>query len=538
MRILWIDDDSDVQKEQDWFGNILEQHEVQSISDFEEATDKISNQLEQYDLIVIDINLLKQEESISAQVQQDAARFDISPQEYLQEAGFHLYLKLLAQGFEQERIVFMTGNVDSEDVAQLIKEFKATFDPARYKELHKKLRAKMSSEERQEFDGLVEEANKTSIFTFLDRWHQDQKKSVAGKFVEELKSVITDSRLEDDKKSQMVAFVEKCKQVDVLDNDIHNIYNRFEKRFTEARLIPPKAIKKSPITEEVADKLQKWLQQFCERRKDNQLLYDYLTLRRGILNVVSDILGNTDIEIADDFHDLDKGTFLNGIVWLLRDFRISENQYSDVYFALCDYLSKPYERFGRELDKDEECHVKLPLVRLRNWISHGLIEGSQTQFSAQEAGFTFLMAMKSMFNQESYGQHDELKQLYPQESPTHQDILADLVRMYQSQYRDKYAHPLDVIYRKTQKENTKKGTGNKNWKNENYILNFYAAYLFSATKQTNPHYDGKKQSYPRNVKVDKFHPSLIQVCYYYELKETPFNGIAIQQLRQQLKNNW
>jgi hypothetical protein len=47
MRILWIDDDYEAEKEHSWFGNIREQHEVQSVADFEEAYQKMSNQLEQ-----------------------------------------------------------------------------------------------------------------------------------------------------------------------------------------------------------------------------------------------------------------------------------------------------------------------------------------------------------------------------------------------------------------------------------------------------------------------------------------------------------
>ncbi|HEC84493.1 MAG: hypothetical protein DRR08_24715 [Candidatus Parabeggiatoa sp. nov. 2] len=541
MRILWIDDDYDEQKEQDWFGNIREQHEVQSVTDFEDAYQTISNQLEQYDLIVIDINLYK-EGGENELVEPLAKQFGISPKEYLEEGGFHLYLKLLAQGFDTDRIVFLTGNVDTkDDTADMIREMTTamtTGDNDRYTVLYKALRTKMLPEQQQTFDYLViKVAKKTQISEFLAQWHQEREAS-AGKVAEEaeeIETVIKNSQLDDDKQEKMLAFLKECKQpVEPLGNDIHNIYNRFEKRFREARLIPPKAIKKSPV--EVANELQKWLRQFCERRDGNKLLYEYLTLRRGILNLVRD-MADSRIQITNDFHDLDKNTFLNGIVWLLRDFSLPETKYNDVYFALCDYLSKPYERFGRELDKDEERHFKLPLVRLRNWISHGLIEGSQTHFSAQEACFTFLIAMKSMFNQEMYGQHNELKRLYPQESPRHQDILENLVGMYQHQYRHQYANPLEVIHWKTQKDNNpKKENGEKYqyWKDENYLMHFYAAYLFSATRQINPHdRSGTEQKYPRRVTSDKFNP-FIQVCYYHELKDTPFNGIAIQQLRQQL----
>jgi hypothetical protein len=344
-------------------------------------------------------------------------------------------------------------------------------------------------------------------------------------------------------------FLEKWveKRKSEIASSTQDTYNDVKERFIEAGIEPPEAIKKpaedSPELQKRSE-LQEWLAKFCQPSETNQALYDFLTLRRGILNVVNELENDID-NITDDFQDLDKGTFLKGIKWLLRDFHVPEDKYSDVYFALCDYLSKPYERFGKEnLNKDKERHFKLPLVRLRNWISHGLIIGSNTRFSAKEAGLIFLMVMKSMFNQEKYGQPDELKRLYSSESVVHKQMLYELVGMYQSQYRDREANPLDVIYRRTQKEiNTKELDGERYmyWKDENYIMHFYAAYLFSATKPVNPRYrdketkEIKEASYPRNVYPDKLNPLAIQICYYHELQDTPFSSIVLQQLRPQLE---
>jgi len=450
MRILWIDDDYDPQKEPDWFGNILEQHEVQAITDFEEAYHNISNQLEQYDIIVIDINLFK-EGCESELVKTHAKQFDLSPKEYLEEGGFHLYLELLAQGFDQKRIVFLTGNVDTEDdTAQLIQEMKTaitTKDRDRYKVCHQKLRTKMSPEEQQSFDALIREGKSEPIFIFLHQWHQERKAATAGKVADEIKTVITDSPLAEDKKETLFAFLEESKKhVELLGNDIRNIYNRFNKRFREARLIAPKAIKKSPV--EVGAELQQWLRQFCERREDNALLYDYLVLRRGILNVLDDIETNhypLTAPFADEADPVNAATFLKGIQLILKKAfsKPSEEEQGYLFLTLCDYLTKHFERFSKELfngwfkgQRLDEMKLDkafiIPTYFIRNWIAHGLLNHSQS-LSAQDIGFLFILVIRSMFNLPCL---DAFKSLYSIPTLKAQDFIRQL-----SELHEYYSYP-------------------------------------------------------------------------------------------------
>ena len=60
MRILWIEDDPNI-SEREFFGsNVFKAHEIVQIREFETASKVISEDLEQYDYIIIDtVNKLK-----------------------------------------------------------------------------------------------------------------------------------------------------------------------------------------------------------------------------------------------------------------------------------------------------------------------------------------------------------------------------------------------------------------------------------------------------------------------------------------------
>lgn len=534
MRILWIDDDYDEQKKQNWFGDILEQHEVQAIANFEEASDEISVRLEHYDLMVIDINLFKEGTKIESIINR-AEQFDLSPREYLQEGGFHLYLQLLKQGFAQNRIIFLTGNVDTEDDTELlIDEMKETRDVATYKERHNKLRTKMSPEEQQTFDALVNAKKREPIFTFLRQWQQDKKAATIGKFTEELKTVITGSQLDDNKKNRMFAFVEECKQkVHIGGNDIHDIYNRFKKRFNEARLIPPKAIKKSPI--EVAGELQQWLRQFCERDSNNPITYDYLTLRRGILDVLNHIEDNKPPLNASFDKDSDDpvniSVFLTGLRFLLQNHKVppSDDETQYLYLSLCDYLTKPFERFASkdlykgtykpigklEIKLDKE--YAIPAYLVRNWIAHTVMDNSQSKLDAQDVGFIFLTVIKCMLGN---GGLKAFKSFYCYPKVDDDVLINQLVDLQNQRYD--YLKPIfDVISSKGQKN------VNSHWQTEDFVGHIYASFLFccvTVARKTKAKKKPQTSSYWVNLtyNVESKSDNSLKSIAYHRLKERKF----------------
>ena len=55
MRILWIKDDPDISEKEFFGSNVFKAHEIVQIREFETAAKVISEDLEQYDYIIIDI---------------------------------------------------------------------------------------------------------------------------------------------------------------------------------------------------------------------------------------------------------------------------------------------------------------------------------------------------------------------------------------------------------------------------------------------------------------------------------------------------
>ena len=93
MRILWIEDDPNI-SERDFFGsNVFKAHEILQIREFETAAKVISEDLEQYDYFIIDINLENSPVGDFANGLID--QFNLTEKAFLKEAGFHLYIQLM-----------------------------------------------------------------------------------------------------------------------------------------------------------------------------------------------------------------------------------------------------------------------------------------------------------------------------------------------------------------------------------------------------------------------------------------------------------
>jgi CheY-like chemotaxis protein len=449
MRILWVEDDVNVARNQPiLFGDFLKSHGFKHISDFSLADSEISDKLYKYDLIILDINLNNSSED--ERITELAKKFELSNTAFLEEAGFHLYLNLLKQGFPQTQVIFMTGNVNTKgaragEIQRFKKAINESTDAKKQQQAAQELARLMSDDEPDEFYQVLRRGVRTQIFQWVDEWGKEPTEIFDGETVK-------------------------------------NTYEIFEQRFKEARLIPPGAIDKK---QDCSTNLKNWLGSHCERNidKDKGLNYDYLTLRRGILNVVTEIKDDSAIELNPTFQELDKTTFLEGLTCHLREFSLPKTKYCQLlYSILCEYLTKPFQEAykGKGLTQDENVenrHLKLPLYNLRNWIVHGLLVGSNTRLSAQEVGITFLLAMKGIFNVEKYGYCEELKQLFDTSSITRQQLI-DQIKMLSR--REKYyaarrkkQTSFDVIHYKTNK-----GL-NGNWPQENYIRHFYATYLFS-----------------------------------------------------------
>lgn len=419
MRILWIEDDT--LEISDFFGPHQQFHDIEKQGDFSTAYQTLERRLRYYDVLVIDIDLRHSDDQ-QALVHQRASLFELSGEDFLKEAGFHLYLNALEQGFPKKRMAFLTGNMNPDLRSKVYRKFKAAFEASQeeWDASIDELKQLMSSKQRQSFDEVLATQEEKIILEWLNHWLGHRA--------------------------------------------YEDTYEKFVHRFKEARVLPPKAFDKKDTG--CAQQLQAWLASHCD--PGPSLTYDYLTLRRGMLDVMTELLHDPMIQFNPEFaKKFEKNSFLQGLAWQLRDFDLPRKPHKTIYFALSDFLSKPFEIFSWEkLKFTQAVHFKCPLYFLRNWMAHGLIWGSHhTQLSAQAVGIIFLFAFNAFFNIEKYGQHEELKRLFFAKPIADSDLL-HLRKVYHGASNEEV---LQMI--------RDKGFTKHHWQQENYLDHFYASYL-------------------------------------------------------------
>ena len=123
--------------------------------------------------------------------------------------------------------------------------------------------------------------------------------------------------------------------------------------------------------------------------------------------------------------------------------------------------------------------------------------------------------MKSLFGKETYGNKKELKRLFRDDfNITLKSIRGQIVKLHEGTYRTPYlSEKLEEIERRGQK-NKKQNTNE--WKNQNFLLHFYASYLLASTNLSS------NTCKPN----DKFNEQDYTVYLNYEIQETSFLKIA------------
>jgi hypothetical protein len=442
MRILWVEDEASYIKNNRsyLFGDISTRNEVEIETDFSDAYRKLKETPGKYDILVLDINL-----EHSRDINQ--AEFDsklVLPENtnFLQEAGFHLYLTILEQGFPRTRIAFLTANTAGETrrLRELINQFNPIHkaDGSVLNLAARELFGIMTLDEQQNFNSVQGSRDLQKTSDWLNKWFNNK---------------YTGDNNEDNYK---------------------DTYGEFVRRFKDARLIPPVAFDKKKSS---AD-FQGWLASHCGEPIDREKFY-YLTVRRGILDVLEEIQSNPDIHPTADFNnDLDKENFLSGLAWQVRDFALPSNQFDKWYLAVCDYLSKPFERFdGKQLANERD--LKLPIYHLRNWIAHGLVNSKNTKITAQFSGIVFLLSIHHIFNVRKYGYADELQRLFSRPVSEPQKWKQACIAFGRKHRVRNSDYGLSLIHHKGVKDR------NSRWQHENFIELFYMSYLLCLQQPDN-----------------------------------------------------
>ncbi|KOR32223.1 hypothetical protein TI05_08600 [Achromatium sp. WMS3] len=252
MRILWVEDYFTTEKQQSWLGDLNQRCKVVPIKDYSTAHTTIANTLEHYDLVILDINL--ENSTVDDQVKTTANSFGLENNDFLHEAGFHLFIQLLELGFSKERIIFFTGNVSETPLQRALQELHYAID----------------AQDAMQIDSVL----KSQLLPLLST--QDTNKAI---------EFIQQSALD-----QLFQYLEPLAD----SGNSRNTYNQFKNRFRDARIVPPKAIKKG---EHEQIDLQRWATPHINN--------PYLKLRRGIIDGCKKLATlTTDLDLQEYFSGL------------------------------------------------------------------------------------------------------------------------------------------------------------------------------------------------------------------------------------------
>ena len=387
MNILWIEDNPAIKNlEKELFknsnlfnGNI---HKIIKPKSFDDSHRKISDSLSEIDLVVIDIDLTNFD--VGEEGKRLIDEFDDlnGSKEFLQEAGFHLYLDLIKKGFSKERIVFLTGNTEVRRIFSLWKQFSTAYI---YKDKNRinKILSNMHK--------LINDDEYNDLFTFID----------ANK-IGEVKKFWKNIAKKYDSTTQP-----------------KNTFPIFYERFQAARLPLPKDIHKDNV-----DEFHDWLKErLTKDLQENPLIdYDYITLRRGIIEGCKYLKEQLPIQSYDCIifnktteANLDKA-YLKDYLTKLEYFLplnppknkksllyrflkelSAEWEMSQGYLKHKDFLNEEFRcwtnKEKREYYYKNMCHNQMKL--LRNWTAHYQLTDN---ISEKEVAFFFMLAMRAWFN--------------------------------------------------------------------------------------------------------------------------------------------
>ncbi len=227
-------------------------------------------------------------------------------------------------------------------------------------------------------------------------------------------------------------------------------------------------------------KVQAWVR----KRRENP----YSVLRRCILNVLDDIEGNVNINLTEPFTKdipVNKDTFLEGLRFMLNSPRVpSQDKRQHLYRILCDYLTKYFDRFSpKNLYKENRIQKAdfIPAYFVRNWVAHNIIKNPNSEFSAQDIGFLFILVMKAMFDYSNSS--DKFKLLYDYPTSINNTELQNCLISLHTDCRNhsivpKYETEIFELIRL-------RGEQNKNRQQiptEDFVALMYASFLFSCVR--------------------------------------------------------
>ncbi len=360
LNILWVEDTDTLilEKQQTWFSGRVPDLKT----NFIDAMNAIDKNLNQYDLVILDIDL--ENTPHTEEVSKIANYFGKTETEFLKESGVFLFLQLIEQGFDREQIIFLTGNAD-ENISRVdeLREAAEQDDDSLFDEIFAEIQKGLNEDKRKEIASFIEEDNINGLCNSLENYYDGLHK-----------------------------------------NEEKDTYNRFCDSFKKSLVCPPKGIHKGL---NVTKHLNEWL----EKHEKNT----YLVLRRGIIEgckYLKKLIKENDDNIQ--LRSFVKGTKKNNPVIEILTTDI-ENYLDTVAQFLPvrkpDAINEEYRLFLRTLVHEWEQNIdpqELPREKYgsdihtfawlskqtRNWVSHAkLLEPLNSEIIA----FLFLVNMRAIF---------------------------------------------------------------------------------------------------------------------------------------------
>lgn len=358
LKILWVEDQLGG-KQTEWFGD----RPVTVITNFDDAEQTITNKIEEFDLVVLDINL--EDSGVTENINKHAKAYGLDASVFLKESGMTLFLTLLENGFPKERIVFLTANSDKE--LDLVSQLQIAHDEKNFDErdnVFAEIQGVLDEDKLKECEKLLIAANADELILYLKEYFDGSNQG--GK---------------------------------------KNTYNSFCDAYKRCRIKPPEAINKN------LQNVKKYLVQWLHKHEKNQ----YLILRRGIIegceflksHIKKDdsniqfrdfIKGDNNNQPSIEIPTTDIENYLDALIQSLVIREPIDESALNIQYRL--FLRALVHEWEENIDPNKKYNYKdintfAWLSKMtRNWTSHAnLLEPLNPQIIA----FLFMVNMRAMF---------------------------------------------------------------------------------------------------------------------------------------------
>lgn len=400
MKILWIEDMVHEHCDTLFEASGLfadQRHEYLYFSTFDEYEKEVLHANECYDLVVIDIDLSGFTDC-GVSGEKYMQEFHLSTDDFLQEAGFHLYLRLLQQGFSNNRIVFLTANSNGKTI-----EHQLAFQ-------QRILNHALNTHDQTTFHQLIGKIKQVI---------RDSKEDITY-FEQAYKNDCGDGR----EINACLALLAKQEQKNIGED---NRYEKFHRRFMNARLPLSPSINKNQ-----ENNFRLWLEErltprtpYVDGHGFENYDFAYMTLRRGIISACEYLIKQIDntpqenlktfllfyTTTSEEVAESQKQYVIDYLTKLQNFFPLnSQDNKKQRYLLFLKELSGDWEKsfgdFAKE--KKDTLPFSFPSVEykfkqnnqaimklLRNWTAHNVFTSDVQE---KDVAYLFMIAMRSWLN--------------------------------------------------------------------------------------------------------------------------------------------